>query len=701
MSWNAILACGIWLPCSQVFAQEVLTEMPRYDRYRKLSTAQSYVSGAANVQWSADGKSVRFTRAGKVKSVDLLTGTVSEAEATTDSSGRRNSRGIERGRQSDTAVSGDWTAGLTPDRNIQVWKKGEAPKLITTDGSVEKRIKNGIASWVYGEELGVQEAMWWSPNAENLAYYRFDETNVKDYYLALKQVEFQAELDTEAYPKAGTLNPVVALKIWNRSTGKTIVADTKFDDANLGEYVYSVRWSPDGRELLFNRTNRKQNVMQLCAIDSSTGKGRVVMEEKQPQSWAENNPDIQFQSDQRRFIWSTERNGYKNFFLADLQRGEINKITSLTRDALSIVKVDEGSGQLFYLAAGSKNPYFDQLHVAKLDGTGDRVLTDPDFHHTVSVSPDGKHFTTVRQRPDYAPETVLYRNLKEPLVIAASDLTEWKRLGLRNSELFTYKAADGKTDLYGTVQFPSDFDPNKKYPVILSVYAGPESGGPRAQFSAPSPVTELGFLVVNLAGRGTMGRGKAFRDAVYGKLGVVEIDDQAAGIKHLATRPYVDSKNVGVYGTSYGGYASIMLLLRHPEVFRTACASSSVTDWRHYDTIYTERYQGLPTEGENKVGYDAGSAMTYAKDLKGNLMLFFGSADNNVHPSNTYMLIRALDRAGKRYDMQVGPDVGHAQMNSQRMWEYFMKTLVLYPQSKPQANLVPGGLRLRQKQQIG
>jgi pimeloyl-ACP methyl ester carboxylesterase len=159
----------------------------------------------------------------------------------------------------------------------------------------------------------------------------------------------------------------------------------------------------------------------------------------------------------------------------------------------------------------------------------------------------------------------------------------------------------------------------------------------------------------------------------------------AGGLKALGElKPYIDLKRVGIYGTSYGGYFSVMAILRHPELFRAACASSSVTAWQHYDTIYTERYMGLPWDNENKAGYDAGSAMTYAGDLKGHLMLYFGSADNNVHPSNTYMLVDALEKKGKRYDLQVGPDRGHTQMNSVRMWEYFIKWLILDPNAKPQ-----------------
>jgi len=227
---------------------------------------------------------------------------------------------------------------------------------------------------------------------------------------------------------------------------------------------------------------------------------------------------------------------------------------------------------------------------------------------------------------------------------------------------------------------PSDFDPGKKYPLLVTVYAGPESGTDRERFGVPQAMTELGFLVAELGflvaafdGRGTDGRGKSFKDSVYKKLGVVEIDDQAAGVKALRTRPYVDGNRVGIFGTSYGGYASAMAILRYPDVFQAAAASSSVTDWRNYDSIYTERYMDTPQR--NPKGYDEGSAMMYAQNLKGRLLLYYGTADDNVHPANTYQLVKALQSAGKSFDLQVGPDRGHTGVNGARMLEFFVDAL--------------------------
>jgi dipeptidyl-peptidase-4 len=243
--------------------------------------------------------------------------------------------------------------------------------------------------------------------------------------------------------------------------------------------------------------------------------------------------------------------------------------------------------------------------------------------------------------------------------------------------MFSYKAADGRTTLNGLIQFPSTFDPSQRYPVLIPVYGGPGSSSntPRETFVTPSALTEYGFLIVNLDSRSAPGRGKRTLDEIYLKLGQVEVDDIAEGVKALGARPYVDRARIGIYGTSYGGYTALMSLLRHPELYAAASASSPVTSWQHYDTIYTERYMWMPQE--NRAGYDAGNAMGYVRNLRGRLMLYYGTADNNVHPSNSMQLIAALQGAGKSFDLQVGPDRGHSSLNPDRMIEFFIEHLIV------------------------
>jgi dipeptidyl-peptidase-4 len=380
--------------------------------------------------------------------------------------------------------------------------------------------------------------------------------------------------------------------------------------------------------------------------------------------------------DGRRFIWASERTGFRNLYLYDVNGKLLTTLTKHPFEVGNVVSVDEKAGVVYYTARSGDNFMKMQLHRVGLDGKNDRRLTDPTLTHQTSLAPDGRHIVDVAQAHDRAPVTrLLDADGKVVAELAKSDLTKFDSLGLKPVELFTFTAADGTTQLHGMLHKPSNFDPAKRYPVLVSVYGGPATNGASETFTVPNAYTELGFLVVTLDARSAAGRGKRFLDAIYQKLGQTEIDDMAAGVKALAARPYVDGARVGIFGTSYGGYASALALLRHPETFAAASAMSPVTDWRNYDTIYTERYMWTPAG--NAAGYAAGSAMTYADSLRGRLMLYYGTADNNVHPSNTMQLVTALQRAGKSFDLQVGPDRGHTALNSNRMLEFFIQTLVL------------------------
>ncbi|MCA9723516.1 MAG: DPP IV N-terminal domain-containing protein, partial [Gemmatimonadetes bacterium] len=592
--------------------------------------------------------------------------------------------GPARGRQATEALSPDSSLrAFYRDRNLWLSNAdstGERP--LTSDGSAERRIKYGTASWVYGEELRQTTAMWWSPDGTKLAYYRFDEGPVQDYFLQMDQTELYGEVMTEAYPKAGTDNPVVDLFVYDVASGKTTQVDvrdgTPSADDVVGYYVYNVRWSPDGSELLFNRTNRRQNIMEFTACAPGTGACRVIVREEWPASWTDNSPTIQWLEDGKRFIWESERTGFQNYYLYDISGKLLATLTNHPFEVAGIVRVDEKAKQLWYYARSGDNYMKLQLHRVGLDGKNDRRLTDPAFLHTVTIAPDGKHIIDVAQTHDTPPVTrLLDQNGRVLATLAESDDSEARALGVRPVELFTYTSADGETELHGMLHFPSNFDPNRKYPVLFSVYGGPATNGASERYTTPNPMTEYGFLVVTLDTRSAAGRGKRFLDAIYQNLGGPEIDDMAAASLTLAKRPYVDGERVGIFGTSYGGYASALALLRHPEAFAAASASSPVTSWYHYDTIYTERYMWTP-QG-NKAGYEHGDAMKYAKDLDGRLMLYYGTADDNVHPSNMMQLIKSLQQAGKSFDVQVGPDAGHSGLNGQRMMEFFIENLVMQP----------------------
>ncbi|MDQ8153881.1 MAG: DPP IV N-terminal domain-containing protein [Gemmatimonadota bacterium] len=689
LTWlRGAVSALLTLASLSLHAQDRLKTMPGYDRFTLMSPklAGAVKPGAVTAQWAEDGRSFDYMLAGKRFRFDLATKKASDAPAAAagGADGRRLG-GPARGRQSTES----WTADSSRkafyrDRNLYlVNRDGSGEKQLTTDGSEKERIKYGTASWVYGEELNQTTAMWWSPDGSKLAYYRFDEKPVKDYYLQTDQTTVQGSLMTEAYPKAGTANPIVDLFVYDVASGTTKRMDARdgkplTDDA-VGHYVYGISWTKDGAEVLIHRTNRRQNVMELAACAPLSGSCRVVVHEEWLSSWTENTPGIRWLADGKRFIWESERTGFQNYYLYDLSGTLIAPLTQHPFEVAGIVKLDEKAKVLWYYARSGDNYMKLQLHRVGLDGKGDKRLTDPAFNHTVSVSPDGKFFTDVAQTYAVAPTTRLMdasgKTVTTVATIAESDASALAAAGFQPVEQFVYTAGDGVTKHFGMINKPSNFDPAKKYPVLFSVYNGPATNGARETFAAPSAIAEYGFIIVTLDTRSAAGLGKKALDAIYLKLGLTEIDDLAAAAKHLATLPYVDAKRIGIFGTSYGGYASAMALLRFPDLFAAASAQSAVTSWHHYDTIYTERYMYTPQE--NAAGYTKGSAMEYAANLKGRLMIYYGTADDNVHPNNAMQLIRALQRAGKSFEVQVGPDAGHSALGMPRMMEFFIQSLVL------------------------
>ena len=697
MLLSVLLLCGL-MPggCASNRVDPAVAEA----RHKLISDNMSQlVTGGkiTHVRWSDDGSFVNFERLDQRFHFDLASRRFagvdqneqgdSRVDATQSqpqirSKARSQSRPQPgRGRQRDREKSpdGKWTA-VCKDWNVVLEPSDEGePVAVTTDGN--RKFRYGTASWVYGEELDQHDAMWWSPDSSKLVFYEFDERAVPDHYLTAGLTDLHTKVLTEGYPKPGEPNPIANLLIYDLNSKQTLRIGRGEGAESEDWYTYAVQFAPDGSQLLFNRTNRHQDDLRVVSAELETGKTRTILTETQA-TWQDNAPTMKFLADGHRFIWATEKTGWKQFELRDLDGSLINSLTRGEYPVASIEKIDEDHGVLYYTAFSDANPLNAQLHRVGLDGRGQARLTREPFNHSVQISPDSKWFITSYDSVDTPPTTALYdTNGNRITTLARSDRTRFEQLQLEKPELFKLKADDGKTDLYGVLYKPSHFHKLQKYPLVIDVYGGPLSQSVHNHFIGANPNCEYGFLIAAIDNRGTVNRGKAFESATYLKLGDVDIKDQADGVRFLERRSYVDSKRIGIYGHSYGGYMSALALLKYPDVFQAASAGGTVTDWRNYDTIYTERFMRTPQE--NPDGYDAGSCLTYAKQLKGNLLLLHGMVDDNVHPSNAWQLIDALQKSGKTFEMFFFPNSGHslgAGANAAR-WQFLRKSLITDPQT--------------------
>ena len=560
------------------------------------------------------------------------------------------------------------TQATSPDGNSKAIHRDGGVYLENIETKTQKpvmemkageNIQYGTADWVYGEELDQSDAMWWSNDGKFLAFYAFDDSQVPKYELLKGWDMLRTTNATMWYPKPGDANPIAGLMVFEVATGRMITVDVG-DERD--QYIYGIRWS-DHNELLYFRTNRRQNSLDLVAANPTTGASRVIVNETQD-TWQDNHPLLKFLADGDRFVWSSEKSGFNNLELRKLS--DAHFVQPLTRHAcpvVDIVQIDEASGQLWYRANSAATPMLAQIHRVNLDGTGEQQLTDGASHwSSLQRSPDGKFFIATSETPTTPPRTVLFaldehNAAQEIATLAAAPADGFIKNNLPQPELFTFTAADGVTALWGELFFPPDFDATKKYPLLIDVYGGPSSQAITGRFDAGSPDRALGLLIAKIDNRGTQGRGKAFESATYLKLCGADIDDQAAGVKTLSLRPYVDASHVAMKGHSYGGTMSAMAVLRYPDIFCAGVAGAPVTDWRNYDTIYTERYMRTPKE--NPDGYDAGSAVKLAPALKSNLLLIHGLVDDNVHPSNTLQMAKAMQDAEVPFEMMIFPDSDH------------------------------------------
>lgn len=526
---------------------------------------------------------------------------------------------------------------------------------LTLDGS--ETIYNGWASWVYFEEIlgrgSRYAAFWWSPDSERIAFLRFDDSPVPTFPL-VRSRGAHSELEVERYPKSGDPNPKVKLGIAIVSEGKVIWADV---DEEADHYVAWPFWFVDSSQLTFQWMNRDQNNIKIYAVDLKTGKKKEIFDEKQA-SWVEFFEDLYFFKDRSGFLLRSNVDGWSHLYYYDLEGKLKKRLTEGEWTVAGISLVDEKNKRVFF--RGQKDKTVEtHLFVVNLDGTGLKRLTKESGTHFALVSPEGTYFadnfssiSTASRQDLYRTDGTLVRNIGE----SATPLI--KEYALGRKELFSIPTEDGwKLPAYWIL--PADFKENKKYPVLFSIYSGPGSGTVSDSFPPLSSLylAQEGIIVFSLDHRGSGHFGKKGMSLMHRSLGKWEMHDLIEAVKWLRNKPFVDSRKMGITGGSYGGYTTCLALAYAADYFTHGYARSSVTDWRLYDTVYTERYMDRPIDNEE--GYKFGSVMTHADKIKGVLFMAHGDMDDNVHMQNTIQLIDKLIDLDKKFEFMLYPDQRH------------------------------------------
>lgn len=614
-----------------------------------------------------DGRKISFSAYNKTFIYDLITRKMIFFEP------ERKITGV-RGRTYGDVLSPDLKyRAFARDYDLYIKDMEGNEKALTTGGNED--LRNGFPDWVYPEELGQYEAFWWSPDSRKIAFMQFDESPVTKYPI-VHDVSARPRLELLSYPKAGANNPIVRLFIVDIETKKIVRLET---GDTLDVYLYRGKWTPDGKLFTYHRLNRLQNRIEIFAADPASGQTRLIIQDEDP-CYIDEQTDLIFLQDGHRLLWTSERTGWREIYLYDMSGKLLRQVTNAKLPVRTIHGVDETSG-FIYFTGYEKNGTETHLYRVKLDGSGLRKMTAETGMHSISLAPGFKYYLDSFSSFDKPQSSVLNRidGTEVKVLGQAVPSPEFLALDLKKPEHFSFKSADGVYDLDALIYFPADFDPAKKYPLILSIYGGPGSKGIANTYKmndANQTLAQLGFLVAVCDYRGVSGRGKAFQNLHYMKLGQVEFEDHVAFVKSLGSRPYVDTKRVGITGHSYGGYFSALCLLKAPDVFHVGVAGAPVTDWRNYDSIYTERYMRRPQD--NPDGYEKGSCLTYAKNLKGKLFIHHGAVDDNVHPGNTIQLAEALLKANKKFDMMIYPEQQHGirfPRYSESRVEYFIEHL--------------------------
>ena len=513
-------------------------------------------------------------------------------------------------------------------------------------------------------EFGITNGIFWSPKSNLLAFYQKDQTEVANYPI-LDINETPGKLVNIKYPMIGQKSEKPRVGIYNLATKKSVFIAPK---GNSDDYLTNLAWTPDEKFVIIAELNRGQNDMHLNVYDANTGVFvRTILEEKS-NNWVEPEHPAFFPSDKsNNFIWISEKDGFNNLYYYSIDGKLIKQLTQNKFMLKDILGANPAGTEIYFSATGA-NPTNTLAYKVDLKGKQTQITKD-EGTHTVAISTDGNWIFDEFSSHSIQSRSLLYdKKGKATKLLESTDKYAGYTMG--TSEIKTIKAADGTTDLYTRLIKPSNFDPSKKYPVMVYVY-----GGPHAQMITNSYLdganlwmywmAEQGYLIFTVDNRGSENRGVAFESVIHGRLGVNEIDDQMKGVDYLKSLPYVDGNRLAIHGWSFGGFMTTSIMLRKPDVFKVGVAGGPVTDWKYYEVMYGERYMDTPAE--NQKGFDEASTLKYVKDLKGKLLLIHGTSDDVVVMQNNLMLIKNYVEAGKQVDFFAYPMHKHNVLGKDRV----------------------------------
>lgn len=539
----------------------------------------------------------------------------------------------------------------------------DTEKQITSDGKTNEIIY-GTTDWVYEEEFSFTKAFFWSPDSKRIAFYRFDESNVKEF-----QLEYFGELYPEwyryKYPKAGEDNSLVSIHVYDIVNSSTNMMDI---GAETDIYIPRIKWTANPEVLSIQRLNRLQNHFEILLANVSSGETTVLYKEENPY-YIDINDHLNFLPGNELFLLSSEKDGFNHLYLYNLKGEEVKQLTSGNWDVTEVFGYDPRK-KMVYFQSAETSPLDRQIFSVSLKGKKTQLTSTPGTNNA-SFSTDFSYFINTNTTAN-SPHTFTVNNNDGKVLRILDDNSKLKetlaQFSLSKKEFFTIsdsaiKLPNGENvSLNAWKILPPHFDAAKKYPVLLYVYGGPgsqtvvNSWGYYDYFWFEM-LAQQGFIVVSVDNRGTGARGELFKKMTYKELGKYETEDMITTARFLGTLPYVDKAKIGIFGWSYGGFMASSAITKGADYFNTAIAVAPVTSWRYYDNIYTERFMQLPNE--NALGYDDNSPINHVSKLKGNFLLVHGSADDNVHYQNSMDLISALVAADKQFDLMIYPNKNH------------------------------------------